>query len=141
VTFSSNIEEDLKRRDFTVNALAYNISQETLVDLFKGQEDIKDMSLRTVGDADDRLKEDAHRMLRAVRFAVELGFTISHETGEAIHKNAELLKNISFERIRDEFEKIILSPEPAVGIGMLEKYDLLKYMIPELEEGIKCEQK
>ncbi len=140
VKFSKTIEEDLKRRDFTVNAMAYDISRENLVDLYKGQEDLKDKVLRTVGNANERFREDALRMLRAIRFSVTLGFAISQETIEEIIKNADLLKKISTERIRDEFEKIILSPEPAVGIGMLQKFGLLKHFIPELEEGIGCEQ-
>lgn len=140
IEFSKTIDEDLKRRDFTVNSLAFNVSSETLVDLHKGQKDIKDMSLRTVGDASERFREDALRMLRAVRFSVELGFTISHETIEGILENADLIQNISSERIRDELEKILMSKEPALGIGMLQKFGLLKHIIPELEEGIECEQ-
>ena len=141
VKFSSKLEDDLMRRDFTVNAMAYSFSKDLLVDLYKGQSDLKDKFLRTVGSEDERLKEDALRMLRAVRFAVELGFSISHETAISIMKHAELIQKISTERIRDEFEKIVLSREPAVGIGMLQKFGLLKYFIPELEEGIGCEQK
>ena len=141
VKFSQNIDEDLMRRDFTINAMAYSISHETLIDRYNGQKDLKDMSLRTVDEADDRFQEDALRMLRAVRFAVQLGFGISHETIIAMQKNAELIEKVSFERIRDEFEKIILSPEPAVGVGMLQKLGLLKYFIPEFEEGVGCEQK
>jgi len=141
VKFSQKIEDDLMRRDFTINAMAYSISHETLIDLYNGQSDLKDMSIRTVGQADDRFGEDALRMLRAVRFAVQLGFSISHETAVSIQNKADLIKNVSCERIRDEFEKIILSPEPAVGIGMLQKFGLLKYFVPELEEGIGCEQK
>jgi tRNA nucleotidyltransferase (CCA-adding enzyme) len=145
VKFSKTIDEDLKRRDFTCNAMAYRVSsptedQKTLIDLYGGVKDIKDKVLRTVGEADERFNEDALRMLRAVRFAVNLEFTISTETTEAIVKNADLIKKISTERIRDEFEKIILSPEPAVGVGMLQKFGLLKHFIPELEEGIGCEQ-
>ncbi len=141
VKFSKKIEEDLMRRDFTINAMAYSISKRTLIDLYKGQEDLKDSIIRTVGDSGERLKEDALRMLRAVRFAVQLGFTVSYETGESIIKNNELLEKISFERIRDEFSKIIMSKEPALGVIMLEKYGLLKHFLPELEEGIGCEQK
>jgi poly(A) polymerase/tRNA nucleotidyltransferase (CCA-adding enzyme) len=80
-------------------------------------------------------------MLRAVRFAVELSFTITHETMEGVIHNSALLTHISFERIRDEFEKIILSPNPSAGIDMLQKFGLLKYIVPELEEGIGCDQK
>ena len=141
VSFSSKLEDDLMRRDFTINAMAYSFSKDILIDLYKGQEDLKDKSLKTVGEASLRFKEDALRMLRAVRFAVELGFSISHETMVAVLNQSELIQKISTERIRDEFEKIILSPEPAVGIGMLQKFRLLKYFIPELEEGIGCEQK
>jgi tRNA nucleotidyltransferase (CCA-adding enzyme) len=140
VRFSERLEDDLMRRDFTINAMAYSVSKKSLLDLYKGQEDLKDKSIRTVGNASERLKEDALRMLRAVRFSVQLGFTISHETMDAIGENADSIKNISKERIRDEFEKIIMSPEPAVGIGMLQKFGLLEHFIPELEEGIKCDQ-
>ncbi len=140
VKFSNNIEDDLKRRDFTINAMAFNVTRETLIDLYKGQDDLKDMSLKAVGNSEERFSEDALRMLRAVRFAVELGFTISHETMEGVIHNAVKIQNISFERIRDEFEKIILSPNPSTGVDMLQKFGLLKYIIPELEAGIKCEQ-
>ncbi len=140
VKFSDKLEDDLKRRDFTVNAMAYSISKDVLYDPYKGQEDIKDMSLKTVGSPVERFSEDALRMMRAVRFAVQLGFTISNETTEGIVSCGTLIKNISSERIRDEFEKIIMSSEPAVGVGMLQKFGLLKHIIPELEEGIGCEQ-
>lgn len=141
VIFSETIEEDLKRRDFTVNAVAYNISQGHIIDLFEGQADIKDKTIRTVGDAKERFGEDALRMLRAIRFSTQLGFSISHETIEGIFHSHELLQNISRERIRDEFSKIIMSPEPMLGIGLLNKLSLLKYIVVELEEGINCEQK
>jgi len=139
VKFGDKLEDDLKRRDFTVNAMALD-SKGNLTDIYKGQEDIKDMVLRTVGEADERFNEDALRMLRAVRFACQLGFSISHETAESILKNSELLKKISTERIRDELEKIIMSEIPAAGIMMLHKFGLLRNIIPELEQGIKCEQ-
>jgi tRNA nucleotidyltransferase (CCA-adding enzyme) len=140
VVFSDKIEDDLKRRDFTINAMAYNSYKGQIVDLYKGQQDIKDKVVRAVGGAVDRFKEDALRMLRAVRFSTQLGFAIEYETVQAIVDNSELLKKISFERIRDEFTKIIESENPSVGIGMLSKLGLLKIIIPELEEGIDCEQ-
>ncbi len=140
VKFSKTLDDDLMRRDFTINAMAYSISRENLVDLYKGQKDLKDKVIRTVGNPTERLTEDALRMLRAVRFSVQLGFSLSSETITAIMENADILKRVSMERIRDEFEKIIMSPEPAVGVGMLQKFGLLKHFIPELEEGIKCEQ-
>jgi len=139
IKFSKNLGDDLKRRDFTVNALALN-SKGQLIDLFEGVKDIENKTLRAVGNPAERLGEDALRMVRAVRFAVQLDFSVSHETSDVIIKRAELIKKISAERIRDEFQKIIMSPEPMVGIGLLQKFNLLQYIIPELEEGIKCEQ-
>jgi len=140
VKFSKNIEDDLKRRDFTINALAYNVEKGQIIDLYKGQEDIKDKVIRAVGKPDDRFQEDALRMLRAVRFSVQLDFAVSYETMQSIVDNASLIKNVSFERIRDEFTKIIESRNSMQGIGLLQKLGLLKYIIPELEEGIGCEQ-
>ncbi|KKR67307.1 MAG: Poly A polymerase family protein [Parcubacteria group bacterium GW2011_GWF1_40_6] len=139
IKFSEKLEDDLKRRDFTVNATALD-SKGHLVDLFDGIKDIKDKTLRAVGNPDDRFQEDALRMLRAVRFACQLNFSVSYETTESILKNADLIKKISAERIHDEFVKIIMSPNSASGIVMLQKFGLLKNIIPELEEGIGCEQ-
>ena len=141
VEFSKTIDEDLSRRDFTINAMAYRISQNVLLDMYKGQEALKDKTVVTVGSPKDRFAEDALRILRAVRFSVELGFVISHETSEAIVSQADSVSKLSNERIRDEFSKIIMSPSPALGITMLEKYDLLKHFLPELLEGVGCEQK
>ncbi len=140
VHFSENIKDDLSRRDFTVNALAYRPADETLVDLFGGQKDLENKILRAVGNPTERFTEDALRMLRAVRFSAELNFIIESETLLAIEKKSELLKVISQERIRDEFSKILMSPEPMMGIGMLQKLGLLKHFIPELEQGIGCVQ-
>jgi len=139
VNFSEKLEDDLKRRDFTANAMALD-SKGQLIDLYDGIKDIKDKTIKAVGGPDDRFQEDALRMLRAVRFACQLDFSVSYETMESILKNSELIKKISEERIRDEFEKIIMSKNPASGILMLQKFNLLKNIIPELEEGINCEQ-
>ena len=139
VKFSDKLEDDLKRRDFTVNAVALS-SKGHLVDLFNGIKDIESKTLNTVGDPNDRFNEDALRMLRAVRFAVQLDFSVSYEVSENIIKNSSLIKKISEERIRDEFIKIIMSQNPSIGIVMLNKFNLLKNIIPELEEGINCEQ-
>jgi len=141
VKFSNNLEDDLKRRDFTINALAYNPNKGQIIDLYKGQKDIKDKIIRAVGDPADRFNEDALRMIRAIRFSTQLNFALSNDTIQAIVNNSQLIKNISFERIRDEFVKIITSDNPVIGIGLLSKLGLLKYIIPELEEGIGCEQK
>ncbi len=140
VTFSQNVEDDLKRRDFTINAMAYCPLLNELIDLYNGQQDLKDKIIRAVGDPNTRFEEDALRLLRAVRFSTVLNFAIESDTLSAIIKNASLIKNISNERIRDEFTKIIMSDSPMIGIGLLEKVGLLKYIIPELEEGIGCEQ-
>ncbi|MEA3399298.1 MAG: HD domain-containing protein [Patescibacteria group bacterium] len=139
VKFSKKIEDDLKRRDFTINAMAFS-SKGHLIDLYKGQEDLKDKIIRTVGTPSDRFEEDALRMLRAVRFSAQLGFTISHETMEEILKKSDLIKKISFERIRDEFTQIIMSENSVSGVAMLSKLGLLKHIMPELEQGIECEQ-
>lgn len=140
VVFSDRIEDDLARRDFTVNALAYRLATDDLVDLFEGEKDLALGVLRAVGDPRERFGEDALRMLRAVRFSSELDFAINGETLTAIAEKNELLKLISMERIRDEFTKIILSPRPMVGVGMLEKLGLLQHFIPELRQGIGCAQ-
>ncbi|MES3005052.1 MAG: CCA tRNA nucleotidyltransferase [Patescibacteria group bacterium] len=140
VTFSQKIEDDLKRRDLTINSLAYSVSQETIVDLFEGQKDLQNKIARTVGKPEDRFNEDGLRMLRVIRFAVELGFEIEPETEKAILNNAQLLENISTERIRDEFNKMLMSPSPMIAIQTLRKLDILKYISPELEKAIGIEQ-
>jgi tRNA nucleotidyltransferase (CCA-adding enzyme) len=143
VKFASDIKDDLKRRDFTINAIAINLSDTFIkdtVDLFGGIKDIKDKIIKTVGKPEDRFEEDALRMIRAVRLAVELGFTINIDTSNAIKKLAKNIDKISKERIRDEFERIILSDEPKKGIELLHDLGLLKYIAPELEKGIGVEQ-
>ena len=142
VKFADKLEDDLKRRDFTINAMALSIKDNipSLKDIFEGIKDISNKVIRNVGVPEERFNEDALRMLRAVRFACQLNFSVSHETTESIIKNSDLIKKISEERIRDEFTKIIMSENPASGLMMLEKFSLLKNIIPELEEGIGCEQ-
>lgn len=139
VKFSDNIEDDLKRRDFTINSLALD-SKGDIKDMFEGLKDIKDKVIRAVGSPTDRFTEDALRMLRAIRFSTQLGFALSYDTMQAIVDNSHLIKNVSFERIQDEFTKIIMSNDPMMGVGLLQKLGLLKYIIPELEEGIGCVQ-
>lgn len=138
IQFANNIEDDLKRRDFTINALAYRNGQ--LMDMFDSLKDIEYRTVKAVGVPDDRFSEDALRMLRAVRLSVQLDFAVSHETAESIFRNARLLKKISVERIRDELVKIIMLPNPAVGIALLQKLGLLKHISLELEEGMGCDQ-
>lgn len=141
VSYETDIRKDLERRDFTMNAIAWDPIKDSIIDIFGGIKDIKDKSIKCVLYPSMRFQEDALRMLRAVRFSTTLGFTVTHETFEALQANAGLLAHISGERIRDEFIKIIDSDAPASGIDMLQKAGLLTHMIPELEEGIGCEQK
>ena len=140
VTFGVSLEEDLKRRDFTVNALAYRLSSGELVDLFGGQEDLAAKRLKAVGNADERFAEDALRMMRAVRLAAELNFAIESETMAAIVKNSQKIKAISVERVASEFLRVIASPAPMQGVVFLEKLGLLEHFIPEILIGIGCEQ-
>lgn len=140
VIFTPSLKEDLSRRDFTINAMAYN-NEKDLIDMFDGKSDLSEKLIRCVGDADKRFKEDALRMLRAVRFACQLQFNIEEGTFEAITRNSSLLKAVSKERIRDEFCKILLSDKPSRGIRMLEKTNLLAYIIPELKATVGFDQK
>jgi len=140
ISFTCNIEDDLKRRDFTINAMALNIVSHETIDLFDGQKDLKNKIIKTVGKPEDRFNEDALRILRAVRLANELGFDVSHETKEAIKKQAHLLEIIAKERIRDEFVKIIMTDKPSEGIEIMRELGILKFIIPELEDGYGVEQ-
>ena len=140
VEFGVSLEEDLKRRDFTVNAIAYRLKDEKIVDLFGGEDDIKHKRLKAVGKPTERFAEDALRMMRAVRFAVELEFIIEGETMTAIAENSSNLSRISKERIRDEFSKILESKQPMQGIIFLEKLGMLPYVAPDLLRGIGIEQ-
>ncbi|MEX0934068.1 MAG: HD domain-containing protein [Candidatus Paceibacterota bacterium] len=140
VTFAKNLEDDLKRRDFTINAIAYDPIKDKIKDPYKGQDDIKDKIIRAVGDPDERFYEDALRIMRAIRIATETAFTIEEKTREAIKKHARNLQEIAIERVRDEFSRIILSEYPKEGILLLHEYGFLKYIAPELEAGIGVEQ-
>ena len=123
-----------------MNAIAYSVSSGEIVDLYEGQVAIKDKMIKAVGNPNERFNEDALRILRAVRFATQHGFAIESETMTAMSDNIGLLSNVSAERIRDEFLKIIMSDHPIVGIVMAEKIGILKYIVPELEIGIGVKQ-
>jgi len=140
VSFHAKLEDDLKRRDFTINAIAYDESKGHLTDIHGGLKDIKDRVLRTVGNPVERFNEDALRVLRAVRLATDLGFTIEIETQNAVIEKASDLKHISMERIRDEFTKMIMTTNPMIGVVMCQKLGLLKYIAPDVERGIEIEQ-
>jgi len=154
IVFAKTIEEDLARRDFTINALALNIrtsdvpninvnkrtSDVQIIDSFGGQKDLKNKIIRTVGQPEARFNEDALRLMRAVRLATELNFQIEEKTQAAIKEKANLLSMIAQERIRDELEKIIISERAADGLRKLAELNLLQYIIPELTEGIGVSQ-
>jgi poly(A) polymerase/tRNA nucleotidyltransferase (CCA-adding enzyme) len=140
VDFDGTLHDDLLRRDFTMNAIAYNPTKHELIDPYGGEGDIERQLIKTVGKPEDRFHEDALRVMRAVRFGAELGFTIEKETMDAVVKFAHRLEHIAKERIRDEFIKIIMSLRPMEGIVLLERTGVLKYIAPELEQGLKCEQ-
>ncbi len=140
VQFGTSLEEDLQRRDFTVNAIAFRPATETLVDQYDGAGDIARKRLKTVGKPDERFSEDALRMMRAIRLATELNFAIESTTMDSITANTGLLGKISVERIADEFLKIIASDNPMQGIVFLERLGMLNFVIPELLDTIGCEQ-
>lgn len=140
VEFTSNIFEDLKRRDFTINALAYN-EFDGLVDCFNGFDDLKNKIIRSVGNPNERFQEDSLRIMRGVRFSVQLEFRIDEETALAMTNNRNLLGNISKERIREEFLKILMIDKPSEGIRQMISLKLMDYVIPELIECVGFEQK
>ncbi|KKQ90090.1 MAG: PolyA polymerase [Candidatus Curtissbacteria bacterium GW2011_GWC2_38_9] len=163
IVWGKTLDEDLARRDFTINAMALKVDPSdqslassqrqktypltsssytlTLVDPYGGQKDLKNKIVRTVGDPNKRFGEDALRLLRAVRFATILGFKIEEKTLSAIAKNAKLLSLISGERIRDELFKILENDNAAQGIFLARETGLLKVFLPELDESFEVEQK
>lgn len=161
VEWGKTLEEDLKRRDFTINALALKIRDskfETnrkpaitnrssltvnakVIDLFDGQKDLNNKLIRAVGDPNERFSEDALRMMRAIRIASELGFIIEDKTFEAIKTNATLINKISKERVRDELLKILKSPNPYEGILLFRNSGLMQEILPEMEKTFGVEQK
>ncbi len=141
VSWGKTIEEDLGRRDFTMNAIALKLvtqhsSLDThLIDPFNGQTDIKNKLIRAVRNPDERFKEDALRIMRGIRFASQLDFTIEEKTWEAILSDSPLIANISYERIRDELLKILGSENPLKGIELLDQAGILTIILPELMQG------
>lgn len=138
VVFSKTIDSDLSRRDFTINAMAYS-PYDGFVDLFEGKADIEKNIIRAIGNPDERFREDALRILRALRFSSRLGFEIEDATKKAIFRNKNLLKNISAERIREEFNKIILG-ENAVNV-LSDFRDVIAEFIPETARSFGFDQK
>jgi tRNA nucleotidyltransferase/poly(A) polymerase len=145
ITWGKSLEEDLSRRDFTINAIAlqFPISnfQFPIIDPFGGEKDIEAKLIRAVGDPHTRFSEDALRMMRAVRIASELGFTIEKETFEAIKKNAPLINKIAKERVKEELFKLLSSPNPYEGMILFRTSGLMAEILPEMEKCFGVEQK
>lgn len=139
VNFITSVEEDLKRRDFTVNAMAYN-PKSGVLDITDGKSDIANKLIRCVGTPEKRFSEDALRMMRAIRFSAVLNFELESNTIKAIKKCAAMIRHVSPERIRDEINKILMSDQPQ-DIQKLHECGLLKYIIPELENCVGVKQK
>ncbi len=149
VTWGISIEQDLERRDFTINAIALKLAikteqlvfdEESLIDPHHGRDDLEKAIIRCVGDPKQRFKEDALRLLRAVRIATELSFKIDDATWKEIIADAQLIKDVSTERIRTELLRIVGSDHPHEGVMMLNGSGLLKYILPELIEGVGVSQ-
>ncbi len=137
VEWAKSLEEDLKRRDFTINSLAMKIEKDKseIIDLFGGRKDLENKIIRAVGNPEERFDEDALRIMRAIRFSAELNFNIEKETEKALEKKKGLLEMISKERIRDELVKMLMSDHPDKGLEKTREIGILKYVLPELEEG------
>lgn len=140
VQWAEKIEEDLKRRDFTINALAYSPTKAQLLDPYDGLKDMEARVIRAVGRPTERFGEDALRIMRAVRIAAELGFEIEPQTEAAMGECAVQLEKISKERLRDEFVRILNSPEPMKALTLSQKLGMLHFIAPELEQGVGVEQ-
>lgn len=138
VTLVSDVRQDLSRRDFTMNAICYN-DRDGLLDLFSGIEDIKNKTIRAIGDAEKRFCEDALRILRAVRFSAQLGFSIEENTKSAIVRCAHLVKNLSVERIAAELDKILMSDSPE-HFKMLYDLGIMEHIMPEMSDCFRTEQ-
>ncbi len=139
IEWAKTVEEDLSRRDFTINAIAYD--GKNIIDPYGGQKDLSNKLIKAVGDPDTRFNEDALRLLRAVRFTSQLGFLIEDATRDSIQKNAGLITKISWERIRDEFLKILGGDHPSEGILFLKNTGLLAYILPEVDVCFSIPQK
>jgi len=132
VVFTDDIHQDLSRRDFTINALAYDPLTKTLIDDFHGQADLKNKVIRAVGNPVERFQEDGLRSVRACRFAAKLNFTIEPETLAAISQTLEVTKKVAPERIHDELEKVLSSDKPSIGLELMRQTGLLQLIMPEL---------
>ncbi len=139
VFFSKEIKDDLRRRDFTINAMAYN-PETGLIDLFDGRKHLIQQKIMCVGNAGERFCEDALRILRGIRFASQFQFKVEQKTYEAMIKNKERLNDISAERIQQELNKILLSSKPSVGISLADQTGILKTLFPGCKENLCKEE-
>ena len=135
IEYLPSIEEDLKRRDFSINSLALNLHTGKLLDLHRGREDIRNGLIRAIGTPDERFEEDPLRIMRACRFAAQLDFSIEDQTFDAAARLSGRVRSVSAERIRDEFEKILLSDIPSKGIHSMDSTGILDIIVPEMSEG------
>src|SRR3989344_2139046 len=140
LVWGKTLKQDLSRRDFTINAMALSTSLQ-IIDPFTGQQDLKNKIIRAVGDPVKRFAEDALRMMRAIRQAAQLGFTIEEKTFSAIKMHAESINLIAKERVKDELFKLLKSPNPYEGVVMLRNSGILNQIIPQLEQTVGVEQK
>jgi tRNA nucleotidyltransferase (CCA-adding enzyme) len=140
VAFSPSIEEDLSRRDFTINAIAYDLKTRQIFDPHDGQSDIAKGIIRAIGNPSDRFREDGLRPLRACRFAAQLSFVVEPATREAIPGSLDILALVSAERVRDEICKILQSPVPSVGFLLMKETGILGVVLPELLAGVDMAQ-
>jgi poly(A) polymerase/tRNA nucleotidyltransferase (CCA-adding enzyme) len=140
VKFTNDIHKDLSRRDFTINALAYDPEKDLLIDDFNGQKDLKDRLIRTVGNPMERFSEDGLRPVRACRFAAKLEFEIEKNTFAAIPQALAVVKKVAPERIHDEMVKMLSADKPSIGFELMRKSGLLRLVMPELEDCYAVEQ-
>lgn len=140
VTFVRSLSEDLKRRDFTINAFAADCTSGEIIDLHHGKEDLKAHIIRAIGEPRERFQEDALRILRALRFAAKLNFTIEEKTFSAMQELRENLRFVSKERIHEEILKMVMSDHPKEGFTLMEESGVMEVLFPELQEGASVMQ-
>jgi tRNA nucleotidyltransferase (CCA-adding enzyme) len=140
VTYVSSLSEDLSRRDFTMNAIALDPVTGAVTDPFGGREDLGRKLVRAVGDAQARFREDGLRPMRAVRQAAQLSFEVESATLDAIAPTLDVFRKVSAERVRDEMLKLLAAPKPSVGLELMRRTGLLAEVLPEILEGVGCEQ-
>ena len=141
VVFTPSIEEDLRRRDFTINAIAYDLSSRRLLDPHEGRADLHRRLIRAIGDPVERFREDGLRPVRACRFAAQFGFSVDPATLAAIPLAMDTVRKVSGERIRDELVRLLSAPQPSQGFRLMAGCGLLEVLLPELAAGAGVEQR